>query len=327
MRAMPPPLSPVLRVVSFLLGLSLPSFFSPHGHGLSLDGAWGRSAFAQGRASQVPSAVPPPPAPPQVLPPQLQRAALPRDAIKRLKSGDPAQIRSALDDVRISAKAGAPAVPTIVELLARGMPADVTEAAIDTLGDTESEAASAELSWYARHRDVAIRRSAVQALARTRGGVAVNALRAGLSDVDPAVRGLSATGLGALKAKEAIGDLFVALDHKVGESSASIGLLCTLDECDRLAAKLGSQPFGVVTSGIDQALFRFSADVSDDIKLKLVGRVRELGTGEANRFLRGVQAKWPKRGSQRVKQAIDQAVLATSGSPGAGGQGEEGKAP
>jgi hypothetical protein len=283
----------------------------------------------------VPSLVPPPPPqvvqrPPQVLqvlPPQPQRAALPRDAIRRLQSGDPAQIRSALDDVRISAKAGSPAVPTIVELLARGMPADVTEAAIDALGDTESETASAALTWYARHRNVAIRRSAIQALARTRGVVAVNALRAGLSDVDPAVRGLSATGLGALKAKEAIGDLFVALDHKVEESSRSIGLLCILDECDKLAAKLGSQPFGVVTSGIEQALFRFSADVSDDIKVKLVARVRELGTGEANRFLREVQAKWPKRGSQRVKQAIDQAVLATNGSPGASGQGQEGKAP
>jgi hypothetical protein len=59
--------------------------------------------------------------------------------------------------------------------------------------------------------------------------------------------------------------------------------------------------------------------VSDDIKVKVVGRVRELGTGEANRFLRDVQGKWPKTWSQRVKQAIDQAVLATSGSPGSAG--------
>ena len=69
-------------------------------------------------------------------------------------------------------------------------------------------------------------------------------------------------------------------------------------------------------------LFRPAADVSDDIKVKVVGRVRELGTGEANRFLRDVQTKWPKTWSQRVKQAIDQAVLATSASPGAGGGGQ-----
>jgi len=267
-----------------------------------------RPAAAQNQANQAPA------------------AALPQDAIKRLKSGDPAQIRGALDEVRVSARAGAPAVPTVVELLERGLPPDLSQSAIEALGDTESEAASVALSWYARHRNVALRRSAVRALARTRGAVAVKALRVGLSDVDPAVRGLSATGLGALKAKEAIGDLFVALDHKVEEASASIGLLCTGDECDKLAAKLGSQRFEVVTSGMERALFRFSPDVGDDIKVKLVARVRELGTGEANRFLRDVQTKWPKRGSQRVKQAIDQAVLATSGSPGAGGQAQEGNA-
>jgi hypothetical protein len=50
-----------------------------------------------------------------------------------------------------------------------------------------------------------------------------------------------------------------------------------------------------------------------------VGRVRELGTGESNRFLRSVQGKWPRDWSQRVKQSIDQAVIATSGSPGAPG--------
>ena len=122
-----------------------------------------------------------------------------------------------------------------------------------------------------------------------------------------------------MKAKDAVGDLFVALEHKVAEAAASIGQLCAGNECDRLAGKLGSVPFDVVTGGLDQMLFRPATDVSDDVKIKVVGRVRELGTGEANRFLRDVQTKWPKTWSQRVKQAIDQAVLATSASPGAGG--------
>jgi hypothetical protein len=34
-----------------------------------------------------------------------------------------------------------------------------------------------------------------------------------------------------------------------------------------------------------------------------------------------VQTKWPKNWSQRVKQAIDQAVLATAASPGAASPG------
>jgi HEAT repeat protein len=241
---------------------------------------------------------------------------LPADAIKRLKSGDPGQIKSALDDVRTSAKAGAPAVPAIVELLEKGLSPPLTVAAIETLADTESEGGSEALSWYARHRTVSIRRAAVAALARTRGAVAVKALRGALSDPDPAVRGLSATGLGSMKAKDAVADLFVALDHRVDEAAASIGQLCAGNECDRLAGKLGSVPFDIVTSGLDQVLFRPATDVSDDVKVKIVGRVREVGTGEANKFLRDVQTKWPKTWSTRVKQSIDQAVLATVASPG-----------
>jgi HEAT repeat protein len=244
---------------------------------------------------------------------------LPADAIKRLKSGDLTQVKSALDDVRTSAKAGAPAAATIADLLVSGLPPDLTQSAIDTLADTESEAASEVLAAYAHDRSAAIRRSSVQALSRTRGPAAVKALRAGLSDPDPGVRGLAATGLGSMKAKDAVGDLFVALEHKVNEAAASIGQLCAGSECERLAGKLGSVPFDVVTSGLDQVMFRPAADVSDDVKVKIVGRVRELGTAEGNRFLRDVQGKWPATWSARVKQAIDQGVIATSASPGGSG--------
>jgi hypothetical protein len=64
-------------------------------------------------------------------------------------------------------------------------------------------------------------------------------------------------------------------------------------------------------------LLRGAKDVDDDTKIKIVGRVRELGTGQANQFLKDVQQKWPPKTSPKVKQAIDQAVIATSGSPGA----------
>lgn len=241
---------------------------------------------------------------------------LPPDAIKRLKSGDLGQIKSALDDVRISARAGASAVPAIVDLLKQGLPPSVTQAALETLGETTNEGASEVLGWYARHRNVAVRRAAVEALGKTRGPIAIKALRAALSDPDESVRGLSATALGDLRAKEAVGDLFLALDHKVEEAAASIGQLCDPADCERLAGKLGNVPFDVMTGGLDQVLLRASKDVDDDTKIKIVGRVRELGTAETNQFLKDVQTKWPAKSSPRVKQAIDQAVIATSGSPG-----------
>jgi HEAT repeat protein len=243
--------------------------------------------------------------------------AISPDVVKRLKSGDPTQIKSALDDVRMAGKGGASAAGTIAELLQHGLDAALTQAAIETLGDTEAEAGSEALAWYTRHRNVAFRRAAVAALVKTKGAAAIKALRAAMSDGDAQVRGVAATGLGAMKAHEALADLFAALEHKVNEAAASIGMLCAAAECERLATKLGAMPFDVVTSGLDQALFR--QDINDDTKVKIVGRIRELGTGEANKFLVGVQKKWPATWSQRVKQAIDQAVLATSGAPGAGG--------
>ncbi|HSY22500.1 MAG TPA: HEAT repeat domain-containing protein [Polyangiaceae bacterium] len=242
---------------------------------------------------------------------------LPPDAVKRLKSSDAVQVKSALDDVRVSGKAGVAAVPAIVERLRAGLTPALTLAAIETLGDTESETATDILAWYSHHRNVEIRRTAIQSLARTKGTQAVTALRNALSDPDPAVRGLSATALGDMRAKDAVPALFAALEHNVPEAAAAIGELCSDTDCERLAAKIGHMPFDVVTSGLDEVLLRPPVDVKDEIKVKIVGRVREMGTAEANRFLKGVQTRWPTRASARVKQAIDQAVIATASSPGA----------
>ncbi|MDP9150242.1 MAG: HEAT repeat domain-containing protein [Myxococcota bacterium] len=247
---------------------------------------------------------------------------LPADTLKRLKGGDEALVHQALDDVRMSARAGAPAVPSVVALLKQGLRPTLTRAALEALGDTENDQASEVLGWYAHHRDASLRRAAVEALARTRAALAIATLRASLSDQDPRVRGLAATGLGEMKAKDAVGDLFVALDHRVAEAAAAIGQLCAPSECDKLASKLGSVPFEVVTSGLERVLFRPLPDVNDELKVKIVGRVRELGTAEANRFLRDAQGRWPKGGSTKVKQSLDQAVLATSASPGSEGSAQ-----
>lgn len=232
---------------------------------------------------------------------------------QKLKSGDEGQIRAALDELRIAATGGAGAAPAVVEALSKGLNEQLTHQAIDTLGDLESPEGSAILSQYANHRSVALRRAAVKALTRTKGPAAAPALRRALGDADAQVRGNAAAGLGAMKAKDAVPDLFVALDHKVNEAAASIGQLCNAEQCDSLASKLGKLPFDVVTGGLDQVLFRPQADVSDDTKIKVLGRLRELGTGEANRFLKDVEKRLPKETSPRIKQAVEQAVKATTG--------------
>jgi hypothetical protein len=236
-------------------------------------------------------------------------------ALARLKSHDPQQIESALGDVRVSGRAGLAASPAIVELLRRGLPQALTQAAIETLGDTESEASSEVVAWYAHDRSPALRRSSVAALAKTKGSAATKTLRAALSDSDPEVRGLAASGLGRLRAKETVGDLLRALDHNVPEAAASIGALCTPPDCEKLAKKLESLPFDVVTGGLGEVLLRPPGDVDDDTKLAIVTRLRAMATGEVSRFLRSVQSRYPAGGSPRVKRAIDDAVASTFSSP------------
>lgn len=256
------------------------------------------------------SAAPPKPAPPAAKPaPKVDTAG----AITKLKSGDEGQIRQALDDLRVAGPAAASAAGEVSSLLNKGLNDVLTVQAIDTLGDLESPDGSPVLALYSTHRNVALRRASVKAMVRTKGPTAATALRRALGDQDAQVRGVAASGLGALKAKDAVPDLFIALDHKVAEAAASIGQLCNPEQCEQLAQKIGKLPFDVVTGGLEQVLARSAADMPDDAKIKIIGRVREMGTGEANRFLKDVQARLPKETSARIKQAIEQAIKATTG--------------
>ena len=234
-------------------------------------------------------------------------------AVQKLKSGSEEQIRAALDELRIAATGASAAAPAVADVLTRGLNEPLAQQAIDTLGDLEASEGSVILALYANHRALTLRRAAVKALTRTKGAPAAVTLRHALGDADPVVRGTAAVGLGALKAKDTVPDLFLALDHKVNEAAVSVGQLCNADQCDQLAQKIGKLPFDVVTSGLDQILFRPATEVADDTKIKVIGRLRELGTGEANRFLSDVDKRLAKDTSPRVKQAIEQAVKATSG--------------
>ena len=235
-----------------------------------------------------------------------------KTAAADLRSGDPAKVQAALDDVRIAGKAGASVAPVIAEVLAKGLTAPLTIAAIDTLSDLEVESTSAVIGTYLEHRNVKIRQAAVKALTHTKGAAAVRGLRRALSDQDPMVRGVAASGLGSLKAKEALPDLLIALDHRVNEAASSIGALCAPNECDQLAGKLGRLPFDVMAAGLEQVLFRNTAEINDDVKIKMIGKLRELGTPEANKFLRDVSKKLTTA-SPRVKQSLEQAIAATGG--------------
>ncbi len=234
---------------------------------------------------------------------------------EKLRTNDPGKLGEALEAAQKGGAASAAAAPAIEGLLRRGTTNDLAKAAIDALGAIGPASASSVLRPYVRHRSQDIRRAAIKALLNTKGPDALAAFKEGLRSNDALIRGFSATGLGNLGAHDAMPDLFDALDHGVSEAAAAIGQLCTADECDKFASKLGKFKLDVMTSGFDPILFR-AHPLPDETLLRIVGQLRELGTRESGKYLADVQGRWPTTGSARVKQALDSAVTALPGAKG-----------
>lgn len=244
--------------------------------------------------------------------PKLDVAKIKKDLV----SGDKARIEAALTAIHDSGDAAA--APALEAFLKKGASADLIVKALEAAATLKQQSSSAAIAPYVKHRAEGVRRAAAKALMKTKGLEAVKAFKQGLRSSDAQVRGLSATGLGSLGAKDALDDLFNALAHNVNEAAGAIGQLCAGESCDKFAKLTGKHPFDVMASGFDQILFRSEKEMSEDQKIKIVGRCRELGTKESGKYMVDVQSRWPKEWSKKVKQAIDAAVKATGGQSGGG---------
>jgi HEAT repeat protein len=225
---------------------------------------------------------------------------------KALESGDEAKTLEALDTV---AKNGDPAGAALVEaLLGRGASVTVLSRAIETLGILGQPSSGAALAPYAQHRTPELRRAALRALVATKAPNAGEVLRHALHGSDASQRAIAARGLGELKVRAAVPELFTVLPKDVAEAAQSLGVLCVADECEKLVGFLGRLRFEVMESAIVPLLLRPQADVSDDLKLRLIERLRRMATQPANQLLQTALAKFPADGSPKVKQGIERAL-------------------
>lgn len=239
--------------------------------------------------------------------PDDTKPAVDTEALKKqLQSGKEADILKALQTIQDN---GDPALaPLVNDFLRSGSTPKATEVALVTAGNLKDASSSEAIAPYVQHRSASIRRQAALALLKTRGPIAVATLRRALRSSDAAVRGIAATGMGNMGAKEAVSDLMQALDHGVAEAAGSIGQLCAPTECEQFAERTGRLTLDILTSGFDQILFRPSADMPDDEKIRVIGRLRELGTKEAAKFLTDVADRWPKEWTGKVKESLDLAI-------------------
>jgi HEAT repeat protein len=225
---------------------------------------------------------------------------------KQLESGDEPQTLAALDAIQ---KSGDPAGATLVELLlSRGASVTVLGRAIETLGILAVPSSGAALVPYARHRTPELRRAALRALIATKSPLAGETLRRALHGSDPAQRSIAARGLGELNVRAAVPELFGVLTKDVAEAALSLGQLCVGAECEKLTGLLGKLRFEVMESAIVPLLLRPQADVSDDLKLKVIERLRRMATQPANQLIQSALAKFPPDGSPKVKQGLERAL-------------------
>jgi len=223
-----------------------------------------------------------------------------------LESGDEARTLAALDEIEQAADRRA--APLVEALLNRGANSKLLLRAIGVAGALGAASSSSALAPYVKHRAPDVRRAAAQSLARTKGSVAIAALRDALRGSDPALRGTAAEGLGALGAKEAVPDLFVVLPKEVPEAAGAIGVLCSAEQCKRFVGLLGKLPFEVMESGFLPLLLRTDADASGSAKLQLIEQLRRMATQKANALLSTALASYPANGNPKIRTAIDAAL-------------------
>ena len=254
-------------------------------------------------------------APPKTAPAKAAKPAAPAaakskldlpDLRKALESGDSAQMLGALETIGNS---GDPAGAPLVEaLLGRGADATVLSRAIETLGVLGQPSSGAALAPYAQHRTPELRRAALRALIASKSPLAGDVLRRALRGSDASQRAIAARGLGELNVRAAVPELLTVLPKDVAEAAQSLGQLCVGAECEKFTGMLGHLRFETMESGMVPLLLRPQADVPDDVKLKLIEKLRRMATQPANQLIQTALAKFPADGSPQVKRGLERAL-------------------
>ncbi len=260
---------------------------------------------APAKPGKAPAAAPAKPGKAPAAAPAKSKLDLP-DLQKSLESGDEAKTLEALETI---AKSGdAAGAPLVEGLLMRGASVTVLSRALETLGILAQPSSGGALAPYAQHRTAELRRAALRALIATKSPIAGDVLRKALHGSDPAGRSIAARGLGQLNVRAAVPELFSVLPKDVAEAAQSLGVLCVGPECEKFIGLLGKLSFEVMESGMVPLLLRPQAEVTDELKIKLIERLRRMATQPANQLLQTALAKFPADGSPNVKKALERAL-------------------
>ncbi len=191
----------------------------------------------------------------------------------RLRSTNPDEVRESITLLTIINDRAA--IPPLAELLRSGQSDVVTDAALEALQRLAVPQGIEVLTEFTHHRRSGARRRAYAAIAAVREDRRVPALlEQGLRDSDRSIREECAQALGRIGARGSLEMLFRAFERGVLGASESIGRLGADADVARFNAFLGRLPISVMLGGYDQFLQR--RDVSDAVKIDIIGRLREV---------------------------------------------------
>lgn len=224
------------------------------------------------------------------------------DAQRMLQAGDADEVRMGIE--ALGTLGGNRAVAPLAARIRQGLPPDLLDMAVETLGLLGEASAGPVLFELTHHRRPEVRRAAIEAIVSCRPRGAAAALVTALGDPDPRVRASAALGLGQLGASDALDPLFHAFDRGVLEAATAIGQLADAAAVRRLAGYLGRVPFDALAPAFNEIFAR--RDVSEEVKLDLVGRIEELATPEVRGYLGELAEALP---DGRLRSAVAAATL------------------
>jgi len=228
------------------------------------------------------------------------------DATAMLDAESPDEVRMGIEALGLDGSARA--VEPLAERIRRGLPAELLDVAIETLGVLGRREAGPVLFALMNHRRDTTRLAAVNAVVQCQPRGAAAALQSALSDADPRVRAAAALGLGQLDARDALDSLFLAFDRGVIEASGAIGQLARPDDVGRFLTYLGRLPLDALTPGINELVAR--RDIPNGTKIEIIGRLEELATPEVATYLGELADALP---AGPVKQAAEAATQRIAG--------------
>lgn len=203
------------------------------------------------------------------------------DAIEMLDAEDADQVRMGIEAIGSSDQARG--VRPLAERIRRGLPAELLDLAVQTLGLLGKREAGPVLFELTNHRRVEVRVAAVEAIASCKPRGAGAALVVLLDDGDPRVRAAAALAIGQVGDRAQLDTLFLAFERGLHEAAPAIGQLANAAAADRVLGFLGRKPLDAVTPALDEILAR--EDVDRRTKLNVIARLEQLATPEVRTYL------------------------------------------